>query len=303
MDATTPTDVSWLPGWAEVLIWVGVIIVVAAIGIWIVRRVEHRSVARVMREGETVRARQRGTAIGALTTGVIYLVVIAATVAVIAVIFGANSVAAISGSAFMLLVLGFAVQRLLADVVAGFFILFEGQFAVGDLVALESTVPMGVVERAGLRATVLRALNGDIIYVPNSQVKAAQRLPHRARDMEVGVLVADLAPVARAVADAADLVGPGGVRFASTPMVTRTDEIGDDLVWVRIRVDVMPGFEWMVSGLLVDVIRARCGDGLKGDPVVSDADRSVLRAYERTLREADGADDAGGSAPGQAQAP
>jgi len=302
VDATTPTDVSWLPGWAEVLIWVGIIIVLAAICIWIVRRVEHRSVARVLREGETVRARQRGTAIGALATGVIYLVVIAAIVAVIAVVFGANSVAAISGSAFVLLVLGFAVQRLLADVVAGFLILFEGQFAVGDLVSLESTVPMGVVERAGLRATVLRAMNGDVIYMPNSQVKAAQRLPHRARDMEVGVLVTDVAPVARAVADAADLVGPGGVRFASAPMVTRTDDMGDGLAWVRIRVDVMPGFEWMVSGLLVDVIRARCGDRLKGDPVVSDADRDVVRAYERMLREAKragNASGAGGSAPGQ----
>lgn len=286
MDSTTPTDVSWLPNWAEALIWVGAIVLVAAICIWIVRAVERRSVARVLRQGETVRARQRGTAIGALATGVIYLVVIAAVVAAIAVVFGANSVAAISGSAFVLLVLGFAMQRLLADVVAGFFILFEGQFAVGDLVMVESTVPMGVVERAGLRVTVLRALNGDVIYVPNSQVKAAQRLPHGARDMEVGVLVSDVAPVARAAADAADLVGPGGVRFASAPMITRTDDLGDGLAWVRMRVDVMPGFEWMVTGLLVDVIRARCGDALKGDPVVSDSDRAVLRAYEKTLREA-----------------
>ncbi len=297
MESTTPTDVSWLPNWAEVLIWVGVIVLVAAIGIWIVRAVERRSVARVMRQGETVRARQRGTAISALGAGVTYLVIIAAVVAVIAVVFGANSVAAISGSAFVLLVLGFTMQRLLADVVAGFFILFEGQFAVGDLVMLESTVPMGIVERAGLRATVLRAMNGDVIYVPNSQVKAAQRLPHGARDMEVGVLVRDVAPVARAVADAADLVGPGGVRFSSAPMITRTDDMGDGLAWVRIRVDVMPGFEWMVTGLLVDVIRARCADALMGDPVVSDADRAVLRGYEKMLRQADGGDAPSSAAP------
>jgi len=145
---------------------------------------------------------------------------------------------------------------------------------------------MGVVERAGLRATVLRALNGDVIYVPNSQIKAAQRLSHAMRQMEVGVLVADVAPVARAVADAADLVGPGGVRFASAPLVTRTDDMGDGLSWVRIRVDVPPGFEWMATGLLVDVIRARCGDALKGEPITSDTDGGVFRDYERTLREA-----------------
>jgi hypothetical protein len=42
----------------------------------------------------------------------------------------------------------------------------------------------------------------------------------------------------------------------------------------------------MVSGLLVDVIRARCGDALKGDPIVGDTDRKVLGAYRHMLREA-----------------
>lgn len=288
MDATTPTDVSWLPAWADTLIWVGAIVVATLICIWIVRGVERRSVARVMRQGETVAARQRSTAVAALATGIIYVVVLAALVAVVAAVFGASSVAAISGSAFVILVLGFAVQRLLADVVAGFFILFEGQFAVGDLVLMEPTIPAGVVRKVSLRVTELQALNGDAIFLPNSLAKGVQRMPHAPRQMEVGVLVGDVAPVARAVADAADLVGPGGVRFASAPLITRTDDMGDGLSWVRIRADVPPGFEWMTTGLLVDVIRARCGDALKGDPITSDADHGVRRSYEKMLREAGG---------------
>ena len=88
------------------------------------------------------------------------------------------------------------------------------------------------------------------------------------------------------MADAANLVGPGGVRFGSAPVITRTDNMGDDLAWVRVRVDVPPGFEWMASGLLVDVIRARCGDALKGEPIVADTDRDVLAGYQQMLREA-----------------
>ena len=57
---------------------------------------------------------------------------------------------------------------------------------------------------------------------------------------------------------------------------------------MRVRADVAPGFEWMVSGLLVDVIRARCGDTLKGDPIVGDTDRQVLSGYQQMLREAAG---------------
>lgn len=287
-NSTVPTDVPWLPYWAEVLIWIGAIVLVAAICIWIVRVVERRSVVRVMRAGETVQARQRSTAVAALATGISYLVVLAAIVAVVAAVFGAGSVAAISGSAFVILVLGFAVQRLLADVVAGFFILFEGQFAVGDLVTIEPMLPMGIARRVTLRVTELQALNGDVVFLPNSLVKGVQRLPHAARPMELGVLVADVAPVARAVADAGGLVGPGGVRFLSAPMVTGTDHMGDGLSWVKVRVDVPPGFEWMATGLLVDVITARCGDALRGQPVVSDVDAAVFRDCQRVLREARG---------------
>ena len=285
---TSATDVPWLPNWAENLVWIGVIIAVAALCLWIVHRVEHRSVARVLRRGETVAARQRSTAVSALATGISYVVVLAAVVAIVATVFGAGSVAAISGSAFVILVLGFAVQRLLADVVAGFFILFEGQYAVGDLVEVDSTIPIGIVERASLRVTTLRGLNGDVIYVPNSAVKAAHRFSHGRRDMEIGVLVTDVAPVTRAVADAAELVGPGGVRFTSAPRITGTDDMGDGLSWVRVRADVPPGFEWMASGLLVDVIKARGGDALKGEPIVADVNRDVLTAYQQMLRKADG---------------
>ena len=69
-------------------------------------------------------------------------------------------------------------------------------------------------------------------------------------------------------------------------MITRTDDLGDGLVWVRIRVDVAPGIEWMASGVLVDVIRARCGTALLGDPIVSDTERARLAAYNRMLDEA-----------------
>jgi small conductance mechanosensitive channel len=285
---TSATDVPWLPAWAENLVWIGVIIAIAALCLWVIHRVEHHSVARVLRHGETVAARQRGTALSALATGISYVVVLAAVIAIVATVFGAGSVAAISGSAFVILVLGFAVQRLLADVVAGFFILFEGQYAVGDLVEVDSTIPMGIVERASLRVTTLRGLNGDVIYVPNSAVKAAHRFSHGSRDMEVGVLVSDVAPVERAVADAADLVGPGGVRFTSAPRITRTDDMGDGLAWVRVGAGVPPGFEWMASGLLVDVIAARCGDALKGAPIVGDTNGNVLASYQQMLREASG---------------
>jgi len=42
----------------------------------------------------------------------------------------------------------------------------------------------------------------------------------------------------------------------------------------------------MATGLMVDLIRARCGQALKGDPITSDLDRAVYRDYQKVLREA-----------------
>ena len=78
MSAAAAVDVPLLSGWAETLVWVGVIVLVAAICLWIVRKTERRSVTRVLRGGETVAARQRGTAVSALAAGISYVVVLAA---------------------------------------------------------------------------------------------------------------------------------------------------------------------------------------------------------------------------------
>jgi len=279
-----PAYIFGVVDWPDRIIWVVVIVVVAAAALAIVRRIERASTTRVVAGVQPGAARQRQTAVSALAAGARYLVVLAAIVGIVSAVFGADSVAALSGGALVVVVLGFSAQRLLTDVVAGFFILFENQFAVGDLVELDSTLPIGVVEKLGLRATVVRTFSGDMLFMPNSQIKAVRRLSHFARDMEIGVLVRDSQGVRRAVADAASLVPAKDARFVSPPVITRTDDLGNGLFWVRIRADVPPGFERLVTELLVDLIRARCGDDLMGDPMVSDSHEDVVRTYQHLLK-------------------
>ena len=67
------------------------------------------------------------------------------------------------------LAVGFGAQSLVKDVISGFFILFEDQFGVGDVVKIGDF--MGVVERMTLRATVLRNLEGQVHVVPNGNIQ------------------------------------------------------------------------------------------------------------------------------------
>jgi small conductance mechanosensitive channel len=67
------------------------------------------------------------------------------------------------------LAVGFGAQSLVKDVISGFFILFEDQFGVGDVIRIGDF--SGSVERMTLRATVLRNLEGQVHVVPNGNIQ------------------------------------------------------------------------------------------------------------------------------------
>jgi Small-conductance mechanosensitive channel len=82
-------------------------------------------------------------------------------------IFGTTRIgltfAGISGVA-----VGFASQSLIKDIINGFFILFEDQFAVGDYIHIDDKG--GIVESIELRVTKLRDFNGDLHTIPNGLI-------------------------------------------------------------------------------------------------------------------------------------
>lgn len=66
------------------------------------------------------------------------------------------------------LAVGFGAQSLVKDVITGFFIILEDQFAVGDVI--KSGEFRGTVEIIGLRTTRIRGLNGETYIIPNGLI-------------------------------------------------------------------------------------------------------------------------------------
>ena len=70
--------------------------------------------------------------------------------------------------------LGFGAQRIVQDVLAGFFIITERQYGYGDVVAITTTGvatdAAGTVEDVTLRITRMRSPNGEMVTVPNGQI-------------------------------------------------------------------------------------------------------------------------------------
>lgn len=85
----------------------------------------------------------------------------------------------ITGAGVMGIVLGLGAQSLLRDVISGFFIVFEGQFKVGDFVRLQASAGnlFGTVADFGLRTTTLRGLDGSLHFLANGNIRGVQRYP------------------------------------------------------------------------------------------------------------------------------
>jgi moderate conductance mechanosensitive channel len=69
--------------------------------------------------------------------------------------------------------LGFGAQRVVQDILSGFFIVAERQYGFGDVVrlaAVGTTGAVGTVEEVTLRITRIRSLDGEVITTPNGQI-------------------------------------------------------------------------------------------------------------------------------------
>jgi len=88
--------------------------------------------------------------------------------------FGVNvtPVAAIAGLAS--LAVGFGAQNLIRDVITGFYIILEDQYAVGDTIQVGETV--GRVEHLTLRRTVVRDARGALVTLSNGDIRTLGNL-------------------------------------------------------------------------------------------------------------------------------
>lgn len=84
-------------------------------------------------------------------------------------LFGVDVKPILASAGIVGLAVGFGAQTLVKDVINGFFILFENQFDIGDVIKAAGV--SGTVEVMTLRKTVLRDANGTVHVIPNSEIK------------------------------------------------------------------------------------------------------------------------------------
>jgi small-conductance mechanosensitive channel len=266
------------------LIWCAVAIATAFVLSRLLRLVVARLEARHPdEERELARLRRGETALALIATAIPYVAAIA-VILIVASAFLPRTVATLGGSALVLVLVGFGAQRFLMDVIAGALIAFERWYGIGDFVRLEPAQVNGIVEQLSLRTTVIRSLNGDRTYVPNSQIISASRSPRGYRRYSIEVLTTDPEEARAAIEQVGGRAPVGEARFLRAPRVIEERELGEGTWLVRGQADVAPTMEWLAESLLPGRLKATLSaDALLTDPIVYTIDEGTFSRYQRRV--------------------
>jgi len=252
---------------------------------WIVRRSE----ARHLREdgpadtGVITSLKRRETAISLVRTSVRYAVYGLALILALGALSFGNRIGTVAGASLIVLMVGFAAQRFLTDILAGFFMFFEGWFSVGDNVSISPLNLQGVVDEVGLRSTRLRAITGEVVRVHNSYIQSVRVQPRGAREVEIEFFATSEEGGRELVSEVARLVPAGPTRLVRVPWVEEVEHLDDELVRIRSRATVAHGREWLVETFLPDLLKERGEDVIVHGPIVWHVDESAAREFARTL--------------------
>ena len=82
---------------------------------------------------------------------------------------GANTTTLVTSASILTLIVGLGSQSLVSDILAGLFIVYEGEFQVGDIVTIDGF--RGTVVEIGVRTTKVKEGGGNVKIFSNSSVK------------------------------------------------------------------------------------------------------------------------------------
>jgi moderate conductance mechanosensitive channel len=230
------------------------------LGIWVlawlawrvVRLTAHRIEAAVDDGDDSVTTlrEKRGRTISQLLRSVGRVVII--TIAVLLTFNAFINIAPIlAGAGILGLAVSFGAQSLVRDIISGFFILLENQFAVGDVI--EAGGKSGVVERMTMRVVVLRDLEGTMHVIPNGEIKVVSNRTRGWARAVVDISVPYTEQVDRIIGIVRDesaqfsTDNEWGLQLDGPVEVLGVESMTDNSATIRTLLKTQPGSQWSVA--------------------------------------------------------
>jgi small-conductance mechanosensitive channel len=213
-----------------------------------------RLIARRMAGEEQTEIDKRTNTLSSILVNVVGIVI--AVIAIITILpeFGINIATLIAALGIGGLAIAFAAQNLVRDFITGFFILFEDQYRVGDVVTVAGI--SGLVDEIGLRRTILRDLDGNVHSIPNGKVEISTNMTKKFSRVNMDISVGygeNLQRVMKVINDVCKEMAEDPKwkpDFITPPAVVRVNKLGDSGIDIKVLGDTKPGRQWDVMGEL-----------------------------------------------------
>jgi moderate conductance mechanosensitive channel len=171
--------------------------------------------------------------------------------------------------------LGFGAQQMVGDLLAGFFLFAERQFAFGDFIRLsvpgQTTGITGTVEELTLRVTKVRTAQGELVVVPNSALRQVTNLSKDWSKAVIDIPVSVAEDLERVTAILKEVVGTMATDphwkdlLLGDPIVAGVETIDVGYVQLRLIARTLPGRQFDVAR----EIRLRAATALRSAGVTS----------------------------------
>jgi moderate conductance mechanosensitive channel len=183
-NVTPLTDISsWARGnGLEIALLVTGTILLTRLATWAGARITDRIDAKAQEMDTLVRseASKHRHALAQVITWATLAVLYCAAGVLIATRLGVPVTSLAAPVAVVAVALGLRAQRIVQDILAGFFIITERQYGYGDLISLSvpglASPAMGTVEDVTLRVTTVRTASGEVVITPNGQISQVTNL-------------------------------------------------------------------------------------------------------------------------------
>lgn len=172
MDIITPSSfIQILIDWAfshgiKVIVILVVVQIISQFGQFFIKRVVRKTINA--KDGKESEKKREDTLIGIFNGAFKFSVWIIAITTILPE-FGVNIGPLLAGVGLVGLAVGMGARSLIADYLAGIFIVLEDQFRVGDNVEIANIT--GKVKQITLRRTILKDKQGVIYSIPNGVIK------------------------------------------------------------------------------------------------------------------------------------
>ena len=146
------------------------------------------------------------------------------------------------------LAVGFGAQSLVKDLITGFFILSEDQYAIGDYVKIGDYE--GIVEELGLRVTKLRDFTGDLHIIPNSSIQIVSNRTRGSMRAMVKVSVSydeNIDRVVKILEDVCLDIKKNNTLIVEGPTILGVTDLGEYKVDITIIAKSQPMEQWAVE--------------------------------------------------------